>query len=129
MEVIRLTSEDCALLEIRFSDHDNSHRRLETALEQDGDRAAALLPRLRALRTIEHRFTIDLGSLYHRFHRREEPSLHPLERRILDSIACWRELDRGGLELWVFVDRVRQLRQLMDEERLHWLEPAPGDAP
>lgn len=128
MEVIRLTTEDCALLEIRFTEHDNSQRRLEATVEEGGEHDAALLPRVRALRTLEHRFTIDLGSLYHRFQRREEPTLHPLERSILESIACWRMVDGGGVELWIFVDRVRQLRQFMDEDRLHWLEPASGEA-
>jgi hypothetical protein len=157
VEVIRLTPEDCALLDTRFTEYDNSQRQMEAALagaempagNDDGpghdapghDAAGSaetdaagdlvnseLLARLRALRALEHRFTIDLGSLYHRFQRRDEPTLHPLERSVLESIARWRRLDGGAIELWVFVDRVRDLRQFMDEERLHWLEPAPGEA-
>lgn len=136
MEVIRLSPEDCALLDIRSTEYDNSQRQMEAALMEadpeatagtEGTPAPTSLARLRALRALEHRFTIDLGSLYYRFQRREEPTLHPLERRILDSIACWRETEEGDLELWVFVDRVRELRRLLDEERIHWLEPASGE--
>lgn len=86
--------------------------------------AANALARLRALRRLECHFSIDLGALYHRFQHRDAPGLHPLERSILDSIARWHHDAEGRAELWVLVDNVRQVRELIDEERAEWLEPA-----
>lgn len=151
MEVIRLTLEDCRLLEIRFTEYGNSHLRFEEALlagevpagaaaadqddatpEDEPNPAAAPEPgsdvaaRLRALRRLECHFSIDLGSLYHRFQHRDDPALHPLERSILDSIAHWHHDPAGTIELWVVVDNVRQVRELIDDERAEWLEPARG---
>lgn len=88
------------------------------------------LARLHALRRLERQLSIDLGALCHRFQRREDPALHPLERSILESIACWRhgeESARGaGDELWVYLDRIQQLRQIIGEENPGWLEPVQG---
>jgi hypothetical protein len=158
VEVLRLTSEDFRLLARRFAQYGNSHRRMEAALAAaagatdpqasptgaadaarcggGGDAAGSSegapdpLARLRALRLLERRCSIDLGSLCHRFQRREDPALHPLERSILESIACWRPGAPGAPgaedELWVFLDRVQKLRQFIDEEYTEWLEPAQG---
>lgn len=152
MEVIRLTLEDCRLLETRFTEYDNSHLRFEEALiaagvhpdeapaaaadqdcaptESEPDPTAApesgtnTVARLRALRRLECHSSIDLGSLYHRYQHRDDPGIHPLERSILDSIAHWHHDPAGTIELWVLVDNVRQVRELIDAERAEWLEPA-----
>lgn len=147
MEIIRLTLEDCRLLATRFDDYGNSHLRFDEALaagnRPDPDeqtdapatpaserdprltpKTATTLARLRALRRLECHFSIDLGALYHRFQHRDDPGLHPLERSILDSIARWHHGPEDQTELWVLVDNVRQVRELIDEERAEWLEPA-----
>lgn len=175
MEVIRLTLEDCQLLEIRFTEYDNSHLRFEEAItagkhqvgspasraggparpegadspgeaisddvagsestgtsspESTSGRSLAqrtgteILRRLRALRRLECHFSIDLGALYHRYLNRNAEGLHPLERSILDSIAHWHQRPGEEVELWIRVDNVRQVRELIDDERAEWLEPA-----
>jgi hypothetical protein len=139
VEVIRLTLKDSELLSTRFAEYGNSHRKMEEALTAAFDAAepesnsgnddaagAPTLARLRALRRLERQFAIDLGSLCHRYQRREDPKLHPLERSVLESIALWRLGEEGEDELWIFVDRIRQLRRIMAEEHTEWLEPAQG---
>lgn len=116
MEVVCLTAEECRLLSTRFADHENSHRRMAGALEAAG--ATETLERLRALRRLEAHFSIDLGSLCHRFERRDAASTHPLERMVLSYVATWRQRPEGGEELWVLLDRVRQVRHLVEEGQL-----------
>lgn len=131
MEVIRLTPGDCELLATRYVEYDNSQRKMEEALEQADEPGE--LARLRALRRLERHFGIDLGSLCFRFERRDDPELHPLERRILDSIAFWRTVDGADApadaptdELWILVDHVRHLRELAGEEHTGWLQSTQG---
>lgn len=75
MHVVCLSAEDCRLLAERFAVHGNSHRRLAGALKEAG--ALDTLERAGALRRLEANFEIDLGSLCHRFARRDHPSTHP----------------------------------------------------
>lgn len=123
MEIIRLTLEDCHLLATRFAEYGNSHLRFEEAIAAM-DQPDATLARLRALRRRECHFSIDLGTLYHRYQHRDDPGLHPLERSILDSIARWHHDLEGQAELWVLVDYVRLVRELIDEKHTERFEPA-----
>ena len=77
MDVVCLSAEDCRLLSTRFAEHGNSHRRMSGALKASG--ATEALERFGALRRLEAKFEIDLGSLCHRFERRNDPATHPLE--------------------------------------------------
>ncbi len=113
MHVVCLSAEDCRLLAERFAVHGNSHRRMAGALKEAG--ALDTLERAGALRRLEANFEIDLGSLCHRFARRDHPSTHPLERMVLTYVATWRPCTEGGGELWVHVDRVREVRELIEE--------------
>ncbi|NIR61567.1 MAG: hypothetical protein GWO02_19775 [Gammaproteobacteria bacterium] len=113
MDVVCLSAEDCRLLSARFAEHHNSHRRMAGALEEAG--ATEALMRLGALRRLEAHFEIDLGSLCHRFGRRDHPKTHPLERMVLGYVAAWTPRPDGTGELWVRLDRVRQVRELIDE--------------
>jgi hypothetical protein len=112
VEIVRLTPEDCRLFSARFAEHGNSHRRMAGALGEAG--ATAALERIRVLRRLEAHFAIDLGSLCHRFERRDDAATHPLERLVLNYVAAWRRVDDGAEELWVRVDRVRALRELIE---------------
>jgi hypothetical protein len=116
MEIVSLTPTDCRLLTSRFSEHDNSHRRMTSALEEAG--AYAPRERLAALRALEIRFSIDLGSLCYRFMHRSDPGTHAIEQTVLAYVAQWRCSSDGREELWVLLDRVRQVRELMEEGQL-----------
>lgn len=110
MDVVSLSLGDRGLLAARFARHANSHRRMRAALLEAGAKDA--VERLDALRALERRFEVDLGSVSWRYERRDEDGTHPLERYIIDYIA---ELHRTGDDevLWVNLDRVREIRDLM----------------
>ncbi|MFS8639193.1 MAG: hypothetical protein FWJ74_13975 [Gemmatimonadota bacterium] len=113
MNVVCLSAEDCRLLARRFAEHGNSHRRMAGALKEAGE--LETLRRVGALRRLEASFEIDLGSLCHRFARRNHPSTHPLERMVLTYIATWKHRPDGAGELWIHLDRVREVRELIEE--------------
>ncbi len=115
MDVLCLTVADYKLLRSRFAEHGNSQLRLAAALEEAG--AAELLRQSKALRRMEVSFGIDLGSLCHRFEHRHDPSTHPIESMVMNFVAEWRGAN-GRRELWVLLDRVRQVRELMEEGQL-----------
>lgn len=112
MNVVRLSDLDQRLLTARFAEHGNSHRRMRGALLEGG--GTVTVARLDALRRLERSFEIDLGSLCHRHGRRLLPETHPVERLVLDFITEIRLPAGGAEELWVNLDRVAQVRGLMD---------------
>jgi len=112
MNVVRLSDLDQRLLAARFAQHGNSHRRMRSALAEAGVEAS--VSRLDALRRLERSFQIDLGSLCHRHGRRNRPETHPVERLVLDFITEVRFPGDAGEELWVHLDRVAQVRDLMN---------------
>jgi hypothetical protein len=112
MEVVCLTDQDRRLLAARFGEHANSQRRMKTALLEAG--AAAAAARLAALRLLERRYDIDLGEICHRYGRRNLPETHPIERFVMSYIAEERPPCNGGCELWVLLDRLHQVRELME---------------
>ncbi len=116
MEVVQLDEADCRLLAARFEQHGNSHRRMAGALREAD--ATEMLARLRALRALERRFAIDLGSLCYRFGRRDAAGTHPLERSVLDYVARESIGPDGRRDLLVMVDRVRSVRTLIEQGRL-----------
>ncbi len=115
MEVLCLSVADHQLLCSRFAQHGNSQLRLAAALEEAG--AADTLRHSRALRRMEVSYGIDLGSLCYRFEHRADPETHPIESMVMNFVAEWRGAD-DRLELWVLLDRVRQVRELMEEGQL-----------
>ena len=112
MRVVCLTAADRRLLAARFAEHANSHRRMRTAFLDAG--AASAVDRLDLLRRLEHRFRIDLGSVCHRFERRDRPETHPIERMVLNYVAELHASADGAPELWVLLDRVEEIRELME---------------
>lgn len=97
------------MLAARFAQHGNSYRRLRGALLEAGARDVA--DRLTVLRRIERQFDVDLGEICFRYARRTDPQTHPIDRWIIRYIT---ERRRGGDEVWVLLDRVRQLRELKE---------------
>ncbi len=112
MHVVRLSQADRMLLVSRFEEHGNSHRRMRSALEEVA--ADHVAERLDALRRMERHFGIDLGSVCHRYDRRDDPATHPIERMIMNYIAEHRDSDCGTPELWVLLDRVEEIRELTE---------------
>jgi hypothetical protein len=110
MDVVCLTSQDHALLCARFAEHGNSQRRMRDALRDV--HAARALERLCALRAMERRFGVDLGAVCWRWQHRADPQTHPLEHSVMSYIAERRNA-QDGWELWIRLDRVHQLRELM----------------
>jgi hypothetical protein len=115
VEVLSLTAADRRLLAARCAEHGNSHRRLVAALLDAG--ATDVADRARALRRLERHFGIDLGSLCQRHARRADPACHPLERMVVDYVSTTRPGPDGG-ELWVLLDRLREVRELVDPGQL-----------
>jgi len=113
LNVVRLSDLDQRLLAARFAEHGNSHRRMRGALVEAG--IAGNIDRLDALRRLERSFEIDLGSLCHRHGRRNLAETHPVERLVLDFITETRLPAGGAEELWVHLDRVSQVRDLMGD--------------
>ena len=112
MEAVRLTLSDCSLLAARHREHGNSHRRMTQALLDAGAQGTA--DRLLNLRQIERQFDIDLGLLCHWYERRGAHDSHPVERAIIAYLITVHARD----EVWVLLDRLRELRDLLDESRL-----------
>ena len=112
MEAVRLKLSDCRLLAARYHEHGNSHRRMTQALHDAG--AANTAERLLNLRQIERQFDIDLGLLCHWHERRAAPDSHPVERAVIAYLTTAHTHE----EVWILLDRLRELRDLLDESRL-----------
>jgi len=110
MEIVRLASRDARLMAARFAEHGNSPRRMRAALAEAG--ADTAVQRLNALRRVERAFNLDLGSICFRWLRRNDADVHVIERGVMEYVAEHRDGPDGG-ELWVRVDHVRSLRELM----------------
>jgi hypothetical protein len=121
MEVVRLSLSDASLLAARYAEHNNSHRRMTQALREAG--AAPMLERLGALRQLERRFDVDLGLLCHWFERRNHADVHPVERALTAYLTSVHDAPQHA-EVWILVDRLRELRDLLEESRLVG-EPEP----
>ena len=115
MEVVRLSQTDCALLAARYIEHGNSHKRMTVALREAGAGEAA--DRLHGLRTLEHRFDVDLGLLCQWYSRRDSDNTHPIERTLI-SYLTRTQANGAGPEVWILLDRVRELRAFLEEGRL-----------
>lgn len=116
MEVISLTRSDCGLLAARFAEHGNSQRRMLSALEDAGANDA--FSRMCVLRQLEKSVGVDLGMVSFHFEQRNDAKTHPFERAIMNYVAHWHTSAAGIDELWVMLDRVREVREIVEEGRL-----------
>ena len=121
MDVVALTFGDRRLLAARYEQHSNSHRIMRESLLQRG--AEDLAQRLEALRSIERKFDLDLGLVCHLYEHRADIDRHPIEKMVVAFITdahqrVAREASGaadGDELLWVLPDRVRQVRDLMQD--------------
>lgn len=116
MEVVSITRSDCGLLAARFGQHGNSQRRMLQALEEAGARDS--YTRLVVLREMEKRIAVDLGMLCHHFEHRNDSKTHPLERAVMNYVAEWRGNAHGDENLWIRLDRIREVRDIVEEGKL-----------
>lgn len=114
MEVLSLKRSDHALLTARFAEHGNSQRRMLAALAEAG--ATESYTRLLVLRNIEKQMSVDLGMVCHRFEHRNDAATHAIERAVMNYIAQWRLTHLGAEELWVRIDRIREVRDIIEEQ-------------
>lgn len=113
MNVLRLSAADTRLLAARFTEHGNSHKRMSAALAEAD--AAAVRARLHALRALERRFNVDLGSICFRFQRREDPGVHPIERLVVQYITRPAPgEDPDATDVWILLDHVQRVRELKE---------------
>jgi hypothetical protein len=115
-EYVVISRSDCALLGARFGEHGNSQRRMLSALEEAA--ADDAFARLCTLRQIEKHFQVDLGMLCYHFQHRKDTSTHPVERAVMNYVAAWSTNEQGADELRVRIDRVREVRDIVEEGRL-----------
>lgn len=112
-ELVVLTRNDCGLLAARYGEHANSQRRMLGALEEaSADDAFA---RLCTLRQLEKHFQVDLGMLCHHFEHRNDKNTHPIQRAVMNYVATWTTNAHGIEELRVRIDRVREVRGIVEE--------------
>lgn len=112
MEAVRLCRSDCALLAARYAEHGNSHRRMTAALREAGVDSSS--ERLRTLRELEIKFDVDLGMLCHWHEKRDASATHPVQR----AITMYLTAEQPGADVWIRLDRLRELRDLLEESRL-----------
>lgn len=115
-EVVVLSQSDCSLLAARFGQHANSQRRMLGALEEAA--ADDAFARLCTLRQMEKHFAVDLGMLCYHFEHRNDQNTHPIQRAVMNYVASWTVSDAGVEELCVRIDRVRDVRELVEDGRL-----------
>lgn len=115
-ELLSLTRSDCGLLAARYAEHANSQRRMLDALEEAC--ADAAFARLCALRQMEKHFQVDLGMLCHHFEHRNDHNTHPIQRAVMNYVAQWYVSTQGAEELHVRIDRVRAVRDIVEDGRL-----------
>ena len=80
--------------------------------------ATDALARLFVLRQMEKAVGVDLGMLAYHFEHRDDATTHPFERAVMNYVAHWRLNAAGAEDLWVVLDRVRQMRAVVEEGKL-----------
>lgn len=88
---------------------------LDALEEAAADEAFA---RLCTLRQLEKHFQVDLGMLCHHFEHRNDQKTHPIQRAVMNYVAQWYVGANGVQELHVRIDRVRGVRDIVEDGRL-----------
>ncbi len=112
MQLIGLTPDQVELAAYRFAAHENSAVRIEGHYRERDDRDKLRL--CRAIRQVEWRFAINLGTLCFKFLEKEFQPTPEVQRKVMDYVAYWSEGDDGRRHLVVSVDRVREIDRLAE---------------
>lgn len=119
MQLIGLTPEQVELAAYRFAAHDNSATRIARHYRDRDDRSKLEL--CRALRRVERRFAINLGTLCFKFLEKEHQPTPEVQRQVMDYVAYWNESSEGVMHLVVSVDRVREIDRLAEGNQ-EWVD-------
>jgi hypothetical protein len=119
MQLIGLTPEQVELAAFRFAAHENSATRIARHYRERDDRAKLEL--CRALRRVERRFAINLGTLCFKFLEKEHQPKPEVQRKVMDYVAYWNEDGQGERHLVVSVDRVREIDRLAEGNQ-EWVD-------
>ena len=119
MQLIGLTPEQVELAAYRFAAHENSATRIARHYREREDRGKLEL--CRALRRVERRFAINLGTLCFKFLEKEHQPTPEVQRKVMDYVAYWNEDSEGARPLVVSVDRVREIDRLAEGNQ-EWVD-------
>ena len=119
MQLIGLTPEQVELAAYRFAAHDNSATRIARHYREreESDKLALC----RALRRVERRFAINLGTLCFKFLEKELKPTPEVQQKVTDYVAYWNEDGGEGRHLVVSVDRVREIDRLAEGNQ-EWVD-------
>ena len=112
MQWIVLTPEQAEIAAYRFQEHGNSAVRIARYYRRVDDQ-----PRLRlcrAMRRLERRFAVNLGTICYKFLEKETRPTPAVQQRVMDYVAYWREHEDGARDLVVSIDRVREVDRLAE---------------
>lgn len=112
MEFIVLTPKQVDLAAARFVEHGNAPGQIERHFLERGEPGTARL--LRALRAVELRFEIDLGTVCHKFLETEAGPTPQVQRAVMQYVARWNRDEEGERRLLVSIDRAREIDRLAD---------------
>jgi len=118
MNLIVLTMEQVELAAYRFEAHGNSAGRLTRHFRRTQDGASIGLGR--ALRRVERRFGINLGTVCFKFLEKETRPTSSFQQQVMDYVAYWREREGGTRDLVISVDHARVIDRLAAGEA-EWL--------
>lgn len=119
MQLIGLTPEQVELAAYRFAAHENSATRIARHYRDRKD--LGKLELCRALRRVERRFAINLGTLCFKFLETEHQPTPEVQRRVMDYVAYWSGDEGGVRHLVVSVDRVREIDRLAEGNQ-EWVD-------
>ncbi len=118
MEFILLTPEQVDVAACRFREHGNSPARIARHFRDAEDET--MLRLCRALRRVERKFEINLGTVCHKFLETETRPTPEVQRQVMDYVAGWNETLEGAQQLVVSVDRVREIDRLAEGDVAEW---------
>ena len=114
MHLIVLTGEQVELAAYRYEKHGNSAVRVARHFRRIDDEHKVRT--CRAIRRLERRFEINLGTVCYKFLETESHPTSTIQVQVMEYLAHWRESDDGGRDLVVSVDRVREIDRLAQGE-------------
>jgi hypothetical protein len=118
MHLIVLTREQVELAAYRFEKHDNSAVRIARHFRRVDDEGK--LRTCRAIRRIERRFEINLGTVCYKLLETESGKTSAIQQQVMEYLAHWRERDDGKSDLVISVDRIREIDRLA-QGKTEWM--------
>lgn len=112
MQLIGLTQGQVDIAACRFREHGNSPARIARHYRKAHDNGR--LRTCRAIRRVEREFAINLGTVCFKFLEKETRPTPSVQRKVMDYVAAWLDLEGGERQLVISVDRVREVDRLAE---------------